>query len=864
MPAENKRLKEDLGKPVPRWHKWGPYVSERAWGTVREDYSADGNAWNYFPYDLSYSKAYRWGEDGIAGWCDRYQILVLAPAFWNGKDSVLKERHFGLSTFEGNHGEDVKEIYYYLDATPSHSYLKYLYKYPQAAFPYEKLLEENRKRSRSDPEYELIDTGVFAENRYFDIFIEYAKKDPEDLCIKVTVHNRGPEAAPFHLLMQLWFRNQWSWTGEPIPKPSIVSGKEASLLIADDAKLPPLSNLSFEYRLGPRYLYGPPGAKLLFTENETGPKEAFHHAIIRGEPCAENGTKGALHYFIESIPAGGVSELRFRFSDRSYPNPLEEVDAVIAERRKEADEFYAAIHPKEASEDDKRIQRQAFAGLIWNKQIYLYDVNRWMEGDNPRFPPPVERHSIRNEHWRHLNSMRVLLMPDKWEYPWFAAWDHAFHCVAYGLIDIDTAKEQLWLLLFDQFQHPNGQIPAYEWEFSDLNPPVQAWAALHLYEMEGKKDRAFLERCFHKLLINFAWWVNKVDSQGHNVFEGGFLGFDNIAVLDRSQKLPGGAILQQSDGTGWMAIFSLNLMRIALELSRENKVYESLATKFFEHYVYIAHAMKIRGNRNFELWNEQEGFFYDVLSYPDGSFAQFRIRSLVGLIPLFAVELLEEDEIKEFREFHTNFHWFLNNRKDLVSPCVIPIARDGKEHFILTPMNQHQLQSVLKYVWDPHEFRAEYGLRSMSRYHEKHPFVFQDKQVGYEPSESHYALKGGNSNWRGPIWLPTTYMLIEALHKLSAAFGKTLMIHVKDEKPIDLSQMAQSFAKRAIKIFEKNGKGVRPVYGSNFPFAHDPHWMDYIHFYEYYNPETGKGLGASHQTGWSALVANLIKMQKNL
>lgn len=868
--AEQRRLREERTSIVIPWEKWGPYVSERSWGTVREDYSADGNPWNYFPHELATSKAYRWGEDGIAGWCDRYQVLVLAPAFWNEKDPILKERLFGLTIFEGNHGEDVKEYYYHLDGLPSHAYMKYLYKYPQNEYPYEQLREENSKRNTKDPEYELIDTGIFQENRYFDIFIEYAKRDPEDVCVKIEAINRGPDPAPLHLLMQLIYRNRWSWWGEENPERPRITAKGGAL-IADEGKMDPPQQLSFKYHLGKRYLYGSKGAELLFTENETqfGDasgyfKDAFHRKIIHQEESVNphEGSKAALHYYFDAIAPGESAIAFFRFSDKELNDPLKEVESTIRMRKKEADEYYATIHPPNCSEDEKTIQRQAFAGLIWTKQIYLYDVNQWLKGDNPNYPPPESRFFIRNIHWRHLNSMRILLMPDKWEYPWFAAWDHVFHCLTYALLDIEFAKEQLWYLLFDQFQHPNGQIPAYEWEFSDLNPPVHAWAALKLYHMEkkqnGKEDHDFLEKCFHKLILNFTWWVNKVDSSGNNVFEGGFLGLDNITVFDRSEKFPGGAVLQQSDGTGWMAMFSLNLMRIALELSKKNKVYESLATKFFEHYVYIAHAMKKRGNRDYELWSERDGFFYDVLSYPDGTFTKFRVRSLVGLIPLFASEIIHEENLQKFPEFYKNFQWFLNNRKDLVEPCIIPTEKNGKRHYVCTLMNAQQLGSVLRYVWHPEEFRAKYGLRSMSRFHEKHPFVFQDKQVGYEPAESLYRVKGGNSNWRGPIWIPTTFLLVDALKRLTEAFEEDIKISVEGEDPVDLASMASSFANRIISLFSEDEEGKRPIFGSKFPFAQDSNWKDYIPFYEYYNPETGKGLGASHQTGWSSLVANFI------
>ncbi len=855
--AEALRIKEKGEGPVPPWQKWGPYVSERAWATVREDYSANGDAWTYFPFDIAHQKAYRWGEDGIAGWCDRYQILVFAPAFWNERDPILKERLFGLNAWEGNHGEDVKECYFYLDGTPTHSYMKYLYKYPHGEFPYQKLKEENRKRSQHEPEYELIDTGIFNDSRYFDIFIEYAKASPEDTCIKIEVFNRGDRAAPFHLLGQLWFRNQWAWGEERSAGPKI-SAKEKTCLIADEGLMSPPKNLGFIYQLGKRYLYGKQGGAPLFTNNETHEwgkelpahyyKDGFNRAIVNKEEKAVNpaltGTKSCLHYSLH-IPSRGSAVFYFRLTDQKMEDPLNDVEKIIQARKNEADHFFETVHPKKASSEEKMIQRQAIAGLLWNKQIYLFDVNLWFNGDNPVYPPPSVRERIRNLHWRHLNSMRILIMPDKWEYPWFASWDHAFHCIALGLVDIEFAKDQLWLLLFDQFQHPNGQIPSYEWEFSDLNPPVHGWAAWHLYEMEGKVDYEFLERCFHKLLINFAWWVNKVDSSGNNVFEGGFLGMDNISILDRSQRLGGGVKLQQSDGTGWMALFCLNLMRIALELSKKNQVYESLATKFFQHYVYIAHAMKKRGNRNYEMWSEKDGFFYDVLTYPDGGFAKFRVRSLVGIIPLYASEILEEKELAAFPEFKKNYDWFMNNRQDLVSSCIIPLRRGT---FLLTLMNEDQLKSVLSYIWDPEEFRSPYGLRSLSKFHAENPFTFEDKRIGYEPGESCEKIKGGNSNWRGPIWIQTNYMLIDALKKMAK-------VSLKD---IKLDEMAASFADGIISLFTMNKNGVRPFWGHSFPFKDDPHWNNYIQFYEYYNPENGQGLGASHQTGWSALVSNLI------
>lgn len=867
--AEKKRLQEDRQVNVHPWQKWGPYVSERSWGTVREDYSFNGDAWSYFTHHDALTRAYRWGEDGIAGFCDRYQRLVFAPAFWNGKDPILKERLFGLGSDEGNHGEDVKELYYHLDGIPSHAYMKFLYKYPQNPFPYNDLVEQNRNRSSSDPEYELLDTHIFDDNAYFDIFIEYAKNTPEDLCIKIDVHNRGNNDAPLHVIPHLWFRNQWSWEAEIKPKPVISkgAGQEGIVLIADDENIPSPLSLSFDYKLGKRYLYGPPGGTPLFTENETRRpeegfyKDGFHRAIIHHEKTVNPqmvGTKSCIDYVINVSKKSSVT-LYFRLTDQPMQSPLKEIGKIVEKRKKEADEFYQEVLNK-GSDEEKMIQRQALAGLLWNKQIYLFDVNQWLKGDNSNAPPPESRQRIRNHHWQHLNSMRVMLMPDKWEYPWFAAWDHAFHCLTIGLIDLDFAKEQLWLLLFDQFQHPNGSIPACEWEFSDLNPPVQGWVALHLFEMgktqRGEEDFAFLEKCFHKLLMNFSYWVNRVDSSGNNVFEGGFLGLDNITVLDRSQRFAEGVKLEQSDGTGWMAMFCLNLMKIALILSRENSVYQSLATKFFQHFVYIAEAMKKRGHVNYEIWSEKDGFFYDVLTYADGRYKKFRVRSLVGIIPMYAAEILNEHEMMLYPEFYQNFHWFIRNRSKLTENCVIPL--DGNR-YLLSLVNEKQLTSILHYICDPNEFCSPFGLRSLSKYHEKNPFIFEDKKVGYEPAESSYKVKGGNSNWRGPIWFPTTSLLIDSLLIFSEAFGDKIRCDLPGKPNQTLRQIALSFADRLTTLFKKDSEGKRPVFGPQFPFHHDPNWSDYLLYYEYFNPETGQGLGASHQTGWTALVANIIR-----
>ncbi|MFI0435362.1 MAG: MGH1-like glycoside hydrolase domain-containing protein [Parachlamydiaceae bacterium] len=878
MNEEYQRVNEKVEGSVPQWQKWGPYVSDRAWGTVREDYSWNGDAWGYFPFEKAASKVYRWGEDGIAGWCDRYQILLFAPAFWNGVDPILKERYFGVNSNEGNHGEDVKEYYFYLDGTPTHSYMKFLYKYPQREFPYRKLIEENQKKSTRDKEYELVDTGIFAENRYFDIFIEYAKASSEDICIKIEAFNRGPDEAMLHIIPHLWFRNTWSWQNQPLPEPIIVTepAKDDLCLIADDShKLSP-ENLMFDYHLGKRYFYSPSGGRPLFTDNEDFRvdkkyhKDAFHRTIVNQEAAVnpeEKGTKACIDYCFPKIPPGKSITLYFRLSDQKLELPLVEAENIILKRRKEADAFFSTVHPKGATEEEKMIQRQAIAGVLWSKQIYLFDVNLWLKGDNTSFPPPSSRWNIRNQHWRHLNSMRVMLMPDKWEYPWFASWDLAFHCLTIGLVDIEFAKEQLWLLLFDQFQHPNGQVPAFEWDFSDLNPPLQAFAAWQLYCMQrdrtGIEDRSFLKKCLAKLLMNFVWWVNKVDSAGNNVFEGGFLGLDNIAIVNRSEKLPGGVRIQQSDGTGWMGMYCLNLMRLALEVAKEDASYEPIATKFFQHFAVIGHAMKMRDNQEYELWNEKDGFFYDVLSYPDKTYKQFKIRSLVGIIPLYAVEILTQEEIDLLPHFKRDFEWFLSQRKDLTEACVTVVTSQNQKKYVLSLAKGDHLSRILKYVWSPNEFRSDYGLRSLSKFHEEHPFVFANWKLMYEPAESIEKIKGGNSNWRGPIWMPTTFLLIKSLRAYASVF-KDELIECEGEDSVTFEEMADSFANRLISLFKENQKGKRPFWGDQFPYAQDVYWRDYLLFHEYFHGDNGGGLGATHQTGWTALVANLIDEKAEL
>jgi hypothetical protein len=877
---EHARLAEPYVGSVPPWRKWGPYVSDRSWGTVREDYSADGNAWDYLTHDQARSRAYRWGEDGIAGICDRYQLLVFALAFWNGRDPILKERMFGLTGTEGNHAEDVKEYWFHLDNTPTHSYMRMLYKYPQREYPYRQLIEENRKRG-SGPEFELLDTGIFDDDRYFDIFIEYAKESPEDVCVRVEAFNRGPDAAELHVLPHLWFRNTWSWTDPPSSEPTIRVGKisgEHVTLVADDSTAKPLQNIQLQYALGRRYLYAASG-ELLFTNNETnasrlsppgisrGPyvKDAFHRYVVNGEQCVNQrqvGTKACIHYR-NQVAAGGSMVWRLRLTESEMTSPLRDVDKIMEEKKREADEFYEAIHPPKATAAEKLIQRRAFAGMLWEKQIYLFDVNRWFEGDN--IPPPEGHKKTRNIHWRHLNSMRVLTMPDKWEFPWFAAWDLAFQCTTLSLVDPEFAKENLLALVFEQFQHPNGQIPAYEWEFSDLNPPVHAWAVWRVYQNEkvrtGKGDRAFLEKCLHKLLMNFAWWVNRVDSAGNNIFEGGFLGLDNITVVDRSEKFPGGAILEQADATGWMGFFCLYLMRAALELATVDNAYELLATKFFEHFIYVGAAMKKMGGKmggqNCQLWDEQDGFFYDVLRLPDGAFNRFRLRSMVGLIPLYAVEVIDRQDLDPYPEFLGNVEWFIRNRPDLVGNACYSV--EG-QRYVLSMVDAGQFARVLQYIWDPEEFLSPHGIRSLSKYHEQHPFCFKGACVGYEPGESAERIKGGNSNWRGPLWFPTTYLLIRSLVKFSRALGPDFAVTTPGSsgQPMKPLTMAAEVADRMIGLFRTDERGHRPCSGPHRKFQEDPYWRDYWLFNEYFHGDSGQGLGASHQTGWTGMVANLI------
>lgn len=888
--AEQSRINE-IDDDIRGWRQWGPFLSERSWASVREDYSPNGDVWGYFPHDHARSRAYRWGEDGIAGFSDRFGYLCIAPAFWNEKDPILKERLFGLTPNDGNHGEDVKEYYFHEDNTPTHSYMRYVYKYPQGEFPYAELAQVNRNRNGRGEEYELLDTGIFDQNRYFDIVIEFAKLDEQTIAIRIEAHNRGDRDAPLHLLPHIWFRNCWGWDDkawgeDPHPEPEIRPGIQSSdylALVADDLGLGIPGVRDNTYRIGIRQLFCTPGGEAWFTDNETnaarvfGPqarsrkthhKDAFHRHLIQGEDCLRKdrrGTKACVHYHFPSVKAGESVVVRMLFSPRiPTGNPLGLVDSTIARKREEADQFYEQIHPPLATPDEKFLQRRALAGALWTKFCYIFDVGEWQDGDNPKWPPPKSRIPIRNQHWRHLNSHRILIPAEKWEYPWFAAWDLAFTCVPLALVDAKLAKDQLYLLLFEQFQHPNGQIPAYEWEFSDLNPPVHAWAVWRVYNMDrvrsGVADRIFLSKCFHKLLVNFAWWVNKVDKDGSNIFEGGFLGMDNVTVLDRSQPFHDGSTLEQSDASGYMAMFCLNMMRIALELAKDDKSYEFMAIKFFQHYAYIAGAMKKMGNCNYSLWDEGDGFFYDVLRRPNGTFEKFRLRSLVGLIPLFAVERLEAQWIRGFKDFYKNLLWFINNRKDLIKGVVHLTENESGPTLSLTIMDHEQLRQTMCWLHNPEEFLSDFGVRSLSKYHAKHPFRFDGVEVGYEPAESDSKLKGGNSNWRGPIWFPTSFLLIESLRKLGKAFGTNFKIQTpaSRESSVTFDQIAKDIASRLKGIYRKNERGERAANGPLARFRDDPFWRDHVLFYEYFHGDNGKGLGASHQTGWTALLANLI------
>ena len=851
------------------WRRWGPYLSDRQWGTVREDYSATGEAWDYLPIEHAHLRAYRWGEDGISGFSDNHQRLCFAPAFWNGRDPILKERLYGLNSQQGNHGEDVKEIYYYLDATPTHSYMKALYKYPQAAFPYTQLRDENRRRGRGDPEFELIDTGIFDQDRYFDVFIEYAKADACDVLIRITAINRGPEWATLHVLPMVWYRNTWSW-GRETARPVLFHS-------ADDV-------IDLEHTTLGRYqltCHGKPA--LLFTENDTNTralwnfgdanytKDAFHRRVVEGREDAVNpagrGTRAAAWYRLEIAP-GATEVIRLRLTERTEPTRLiQDFDGLIAERICEADEFYG-FAPKTLSDDAKMVQRQAFAGLLWSKQFYHYVVEDWLKGDLGQPPPPASRLHGRNSQWVHLFNDDIVSMPDTWEYPWYAAWDLSFHVIPFALVDPDFAKSQLALFLREWYMHPNGQIPAYEWALGDVNPPVHAWACWRVFQIDeklaGQPDYPFLQSVFHKLLMNFTWWVNRKDAEGNNIFEGGFLGLDNVGVFDRNQPLPGGGFIEQSDGTSWMAMYCLNMLKMALELATKvDRIYEDIASKFFEHFLYIAHALNGIGEGG--LWDETDGFFYDRLKLPDGSARLMRLRSVVGLIPLFAVDTLEPEVLEKLPGFRKRMEWFMTHRPDLAAN-IASLSREGMEsRRLLSVVPRARLERVLNRMLDETEFLSPHGIRSISKFHEAHPYQLaldgNVHQVEYEPAESHTGLFGGNSNWRGPVWFPVNYLMIESLQKFNYYFGDDL----KAEFPTgsgqrkNLGDVACELSRRLSHIFLRDANGRRATFGGAEKFQQDPNFRDYILFYEYFHGDNAAGIGANHQTGWTALVAKLLQ-----
>ncbi len=874
MTPENLRLQQDRDR-VAYWKRWGPYLSERQWGTVREDYSPYGSAWDYFPHDQARSRTYRWGEDGIAGISDNRQRLCFALAFWNGNDPILKERLFGLTGNEGNHGEDVKEYYFYLDSTPTHSYMKCLYKYPQQAFPYAQLTAENQRRGQFDPEFELLDTGIFEENRYFDIFIEYAKAAADDILIQVTIANRGATPHTLHLLPTLWFRNLWDWNPE-MEKPVIKLVGDADFSVVEAA----------HPTLGPRWLYCDGGAELLFTDNETNysrlfgtpnespyVKDGINDYVVQGQKNAVNpkrmGTKFAACYPLSFAPEE-TKTIRLRLSE--FPDlatPFgSEFAQILKLRQQEADQFYQQVCSSTISADQRNIQRQAFAGMLWSKQYYHYVIQDWLDGDPGQPSPPSERKSGRNREWAHLFSEDILSMPDKWEYPWFAAWDLAFHLIPLVMVDPDFAKHQLDRITREWYMQPNGQLPAYEWAFSDVNPPVQAWAALRIYQIEqkshGQSDRPFLQKVFHKLLLNFTWWVNRKDMEGNNVFQGGFLGLDNIGVFDRSKELPTGGYLNQADGTSWMGMYCLNMLAIALELAKADDAYEDIASKFFEHFLYIADAIDGIGDADIALWDKEDGFYYDALRMPDGHQLPLKVRSMVGLIPLFAVNVLEFETMEQFPGFKKRMQWFIQKRPDLKKNVACMETPGMGARRLLSIVYGAKLKLILQRLLDEEEFLSPHGIRALSKYHKDHPYRLElpgdNYYVHYEPAESTTGLFGGNSNWRGPIWFPVNYLLIESLLQFHKYFGDefTVEFPTGSGKDMTLQEVAIALSRRLVSIFEQDSAGDRPVYGGLEVFQSDPHWRDYILFHEYFHGDNGAGLGASHQTGWTGLVATLI------
>jgi len=870
LTAEHERLAQADANEKP-WRRFGPYLSERQWGTVREDYSAGGDAWNYLPFDQARSRAYRWGEEGLAGFCDDQQLLCFGLAMWNGQDAILKEQLFGLSSPQGNHGEDVKELYYYLDNTPTHSYQKQLYKYPQAAFPYQQLLEENDRRTRQDPEFELLDTGVFAENRYFDVFVEYAKADVDDQLILLTVVNRGPAEATLHLLPQLWFRNTWCW-GYEDARPTLAAQPDGSVQVSHAG-------------LGEFGWYAEGGPELLFCDNETNKprlfneptaerffKDGIHNYVVNQQAGAVNpartGTKAAAHYQL-TLAAGATQQVRLRLGPVGLAEPFADFEKIIERRRAEADAFYAEIQHDITDPDARNVQRQAFAGMLWSKQYYNYNVPRWLVGDPAQPTPPPERLKGRNFDWKSFDANDIISMPDTWEYPWFAAWDLAFHAIPLAQIDPAFAKNQLRLLCRDWYMHPNGQLPAYEWRFEDVNPPVHAWAAFRVFKMEQKRrgdagDLDFLQTMFHRLLLNFTWWVNRKDRDGRNIFEGGFLGLDNIGVFDRSAPLPFGGYLEQADGTSWVAMFALNMMRIALELSRTNPVYQDMASKFFEHFLYIAEAMTNVGNTALDLWDSEDEFYYDALNTPEGGHELLKVRTIVGLIPMFAVEVLDEDLLTSAPEFVARMNWLLTNRPRLAA-LVSHWQEPGKGATrLLSLLRGHRLKRLLFRMLDAAEFLSDYGVRSLSRVYLDKPYVFRDTDitVNYQPAESQTDLFGGNSNWRGPIWLPINFMIVEALQRFHHYYGDDFKVEYPTHSGqyVTLLAVADALTERLTRLFLRDADtGRRACFGDNDTLQHDPEFREYLLFNEYFNGDTGHGLGASHQTGWTGLIAKLLQ-----
>ena len=869
---EQRRLNDARDKGIP-WKKWGPYLSERQWGTVREDYSQDGNAWNYFSHDQSRSRVYRWGEDGLAGISDDKQQLCFAIALWNGKDPILKERLFGLTNNEGNHGEDVKEYYFYLDSTPTHSYMKYLYKYPQLEFPYWDLVKTNRQRSREEFEYELLDTGIFNDDRYFDVFVEYAKADPEDVLIKISVHNRGPEAAKIHILPTLWYRNTWSWDeGEPKP----VLGQVA-----------PDKIHAFHPQLGDYTLECEGAHDLLFSENESNAqrlwgqpntssyvKDAFHQFVIFGHQDAINpakkGTKAAAHYE-HVVPPGGCTVVRLRLSAKIGANAFANFDRVFASRLADANEFYERITPKDLSEDQRQVHRQALAGMLWSKQFYYFDLDKWLTEHESHPLVGLGKGHARNPDWFHMLNRDVISMPDKWEYPWYAAWDLAFHTISLSMVDFDFAKEQLLLMLRNLYVHPNGQIPAYEWNFSDVNPPVHAWATLFLYRMEselGRADLRFLERSFQGLMLNFNWWVNRKDPQGRNVFAGGFLGLDNIGLFDRSAPLPTGGHLDQADGTAWMAFYCLCMLEIALALTEYDSMYEDIAYRFLEHFAWITYAMDRIGEHQDEMWDTADGFFYDLLHFPNGDAKRLKIRSMVGLLPLCATNVFEPGTAEKHPRIFELIQLFRKRHPEIAKKIATADESIGgyAGRRLAAVCNKEKLQRILAYMLDENEFFSPYGIRSLSKYHLDHPFVFhlsgQEYKVQYLAAESNTGMFGGNSNWRGPIWMPVNALIIRGLLQMYPFYGPDFKVECPTGSGhyMTLFEVAKEIGRRLSSIFLRDAKGRRPVYGGTKKFQEDPHWRDYILFYEYFHGDNGAGLGASHQTGWTGLVARSLDL----